>query len=323
MWQRSRGFLPWVLLVVGLAVGVIATSISPWQLRLMEKQEPQTAVLSGFLREQYIAWVSDSYAANGDLDQARERLAALAAEEESSAVAELAGRYVEDGEEVETTRRLISLAEALGAEDEAMMEYMVATAPSPTPTMTAIPTSTPTESPTATATSTPVPTATSTPRPPTPPTATPTRAPMYPTPVPREWDRRLDWFGDVVRMDEAQISSGEWYWRLIRTLWEEECGGRHHIYVEVLDENRNRSFGQTVVIEYGGGPHYEPYPYPDKLGEEYAFNYPMTALLGAYNVYIDGLPSDRIYGLGLGTRMDPYRKHHTCFLLTFQRTHQP
>jgi len=105
--------------------------------------------------------------------------------------------------------------------------------------------------------------------------------------------------------------------------WEEECGGRHHIYVEVLDENGNRSFGQTVVVEYGSVAHPEPYPDLEKLGEEYALNYPMNELLGAYNVYVDGLPSDKIFGMGLGKRFDPYRKHHTCFFLTFQGTYQP
>jgi hypothetical protein len=49
----------------------------------------------------------------------------------------------------------------------------------------------------------------------------------------------------------------------------------------------------------------------------------MNELLGAYNVYVGGDPSDRIFGLGLGTRADPYRTHHTCFDLTFQRTYQP
>jgi hypothetical protein len=63
---------------------------------------------------------------------------------------------------------------------------------------------------------------------------------------------------------------------------------------------------------------------PDKLGEEYAYNFVMGDLLGSYNVYIGGgEPSDKIYGVGLGTRQDPYGTHHTCFFLTFQRTYQP
>lgn len=63
---------------------------------------------------------------------------------------------------------------------------------------------------------------------------------------------------------------------------------------------------------------------PDKLGEEYAYNFVMQGLLGSYSVSIGGMdPSDKIYGVGLGTRQEPYRTHHTCFFLTFQRTYQP
>lgn len=297
--------------------------MSPWRLSRVENESPERAVLLDYLRDQYIVGVSDSYAANDDLAQAQERLAALGEEDAALMVTEMAARYMENGEEVEGTRRLIVLAQALGAEDASMEEYVVATAPSPTPTQTAIPTFAPMETPTPMVTPTAVPTATSTRLPPAPPEPTPTTAPAYPTAVPREWDRRLDYFWPTVRTEDAQVGSGQWYWRLIRTVWQEECGGRHHIYVEVLDEGGNRSFGQTVIIEYGSVPHPEPYPHPDKLGEEYAFNFPMNELLGAYNVYVGGDPSDRIFGLGLGTRADPYRTHHTCFDLTFQRTYQP
>jgi len=262
--------------------------------------------------------VSESFAANGDLQLARERLAALGEEEPESIVVEVTRSYVERTEDVEETRGLIDLAQALGADDAFMQEYMIATAPSPTPTNTRVPTSTPTESPTAT--NTPVPTATNTlvPAPP----AAPTSAPPPPV-APREWDRRLDYFWPTVGIEEAQVGSGQWYWRLIRTKWLEESGN-HHIYVEVLDENGNRSFGQTIVIEYGGSPHQETYPMPDKLGEEYAYNFVMNDLLGSYTVYIGGTdPSDKIYGMGLGIRQDRYGKHHTCFFLTFQRTYQP
>ena len=285
-----------------------------------QEETSEPAVLMEYLREQYVVGVSISYAANGDLDQARERLASLGEGEPGEIVAEVAESYVQRTEDVETTRQLIGLAQALGADDPSMREYMIATAPSPTPTSTRVPTSTPTESPTATATNTPLPTTTSTtvPAPPASPTSIPA-----PVSSPREWDRRLDYFWPTVRLEEAQVSSGQWYWRLIRTKWQ-EFSGNHHIYGEVLDENGNRSFGETIVIEYGGSPHFETYPSPDKLGEEYAFNFVMGDLLGSYHVSIGGdIPSDKIYGLGLGTRQEPYRTHHTCFFLTFQRTYQP
>lgn len=323
MSQRGRGWLLWVLPVVGLAVGVILALISPWRLCLVGKERPETAVLLEYLREQYMVAVSDLYASNGDLEQAQERLAPLGEEDLASAVVEVTKRRMERGEDVETTRALIALAQALGSEDEAMSEYLVATAPTSTPTETAIPTPTATESPSPTATPTSTPTRADTPSPAPPSAPTPTTGPAPPGPVAREWDRRLDWFYPTVRMEETPINSGQWYWRLTRTRWEEECGGRHHIYVEVLDENGNRSFGESVVVEYGSVPHLFPYPDLEKLGEDYAFNYPMNELLGAYNVYVEGLPSDKMLGMGLGMRVDPYRKHHTCFFLTFRRTYQP
>jgi len=309
-----------MLIALGFALTLMPALMLSSCVSPVQETSTESAPLMEYLREQYVVGVSDSYAANGDVEQARERLAALGEEEPESAVAEVAYTYVQRAEDVEQTRRLIDLAQALGADEAFMNEYKIATAPSPTPTDTRVPTSTPTESPAPTATDTPLSTATST-RVAAPP-ATPTSPSPPPAPT-REWDRRLDYFWPTVGIEEARVSSGQWYWRLIRTKWQEESGN-HHIYVEVLDENGNRSFGQTIVIEYGSVPHYEAYPSPEKLGEEYAYNFVMNDLLGSYTVYIGGEESsDRIYGLGLGTRQEPYRTHHTCFFLTFRRTYQP
>jgi hypothetical protein len=318
--QRRRVSLRQALIALGLAAILAAGLMVACSPVATQEEASLSPVLMEYLREQYILGVSDSYRANGDLAQARERLAALGEDDPVASVSGAALAYMERGEDAALTRGLIELAQALGAEDQSMLEYMVATAPSPTPTYTRVPSPTPTESPTPLATDTRVPTATST-RAPEP---VPTTTTSPPPPVAaREWDLRLDYFWPTVRLEEAQVRSGQWYWRLVSTKWQEESGN-HHIYVEVLDQNGNRSLGQTIVIEYGGSPHYGTYPSPDKLGEEYAYNFVMEALLGAYNVYIGGEePSDKIYGLGLGTRQDPYRTHHTCFFLTFQRTYQP
>jgi hypothetical protein len=318
--EGRRRILTWIAIALGSVVIAMVGLTSGCGPAPAVQETPADAVLMEYLREQYIVGASETYASTGDLDQARERAAALDQGDAAEVVAEIAMRYVDRGEDVETTRHLIDLAQALGAENPAWEEYLVATAPSPTPTETAVPTATPAPSATPTETHTPVPTATNTLAPAPPPTATSAAAPPA---AARVWDRRLDYFWPTVRLEEAQVSSGQWYWRLIRTEWLEQSGN-HHIYVEVLDENGGRSLGQTIVFEYGGSPHYETYPMPDKLGEEYAYNFVMGDLLGSYNVYIGGdEPSDEIYGLGLGTRQDPYRTHHTCFFLTFQRTYQP
>jgi hypothetical protein len=309
-----------ILLFLGFALTLMPAAMLSSCASPVPENGTESAPLMEYLREQYVVGVSDSYAANGDLEQARERLSALGEGGPEDVAVEVARAYVERAEDVEATRRLIDLAQALGADEAFLEEYKIATAPSPTPTDTRVPASTPTEILAPTPTDTALPPAAST-RAPAPP-ATPTSPPPPPAP-PREWDRRLDYFWPTLRLEEAQVGSGQWYWRLIRTKWVEESGN-HHIYVEVLDEHGNRSMGQTIVFEYGGAPHYETYPLPDKLGEEYAYNFVMNDLLGSYTVYIGGQESsDKIFGLGLGTRQEPYRTHHTCFFLTFQRTYLP
>jgi hypothetical protein len=320
--ENNRRWLPWALLGIGLASGLLVGLMSPWQLRLIERQSARMPALPEALREPYVLWVSDSYAADGDLGKARDRLAVLGGEDMAIVVGEIASGYVEKGEDVEATRRVIALAQGLGVDDETLAEYMIATAPTATATQTNTPTATPTASPTPTWTPSPVPTATSTPPPS--PTSTAT-AVAAPTPAPRDWDPRLNYFYPLVRLEQAQ-AAGQWYWRLIKTVWQDEweAGGRHHIYVEVLDEKGDRSFGQTVIVEYGGSTHPFPYPDTEKLAEEYAFNFIMHDVLGGYNVYMGGPePSDKVYGLGLGTVQNRDMNYHTCFLLTFQRTYQP
>ena len=53
--------------------------------------------------------------------------------------------------------------------------------------------------------------------------------------------------------------------------------------------------------------------------EEWGTNFPMYATLGSYDVQVNDLPSDHIYGLGLGTAEHPDVLLHTNFYVTFQR----
>jgi hypothetical protein len=201
------------------------------------------------------------------------------------------------------------------------------TAP-PTHTSTLVPTFTPIHTPTSlpTATSThsvtPMPAATATPtsRPrikrvsPTE-TAVPTATPC-PAPVIRTLDGRLPLLG--VRVEPASVSRGQPYWRLADAYWtdEAESGGKHSIYIEVLNVDGNRTLGQQVVVEWTDGSAIlvtKDMPLP-----EYGVNFPMYSALGSYAVRVLGYPSDRICGLGLGTIDAPNFTIHTCFYLTFQ-----
>jgi hypothetical protein len=214
----------------------------------------------------------------------------------------------------------------------AMPTYTPLPTLTPIPTNTATPTDTPTPTPTATDTPVPTPTPTETPIPtatPVPPTPTP--VPPTPTPVevvaaavvaeptapPINWDGRLDQLG--VGLQTAAVAPGQTYWRLVEARWEDEteAQGKHNIYVNALDEIGTRIIGHPVVVEWHEGKDVKPTE--TKPEPEYSFNFNMYAVIGSYNVYLEGMPSDRLVGAGMGDLDRPAWKIHTCFYLTFQR----
>ncbi len=194
--------------------------------------------------------------------------------------------------------------------------------PSPTPTRSPTPSPTATDTATVSAAPTAIPSATPTPsRPPArrsqpTPAPTPTFTPTS-TPVPLAWDYRLDALG--VRLERAVSGSGGATWRLIEARWanESEAQGEHLIFIEVLNQQGERAVGQPVRILWGSGQ--MVVSVEDKPAPEYGANFPMYATLGSYAVQVDGAPSDRIVGLGLGSAQQRGLKLHTCFYLTFQR----
>lgn len=198
----------------------------------------------------------------------------------------------------------------------------------PFPTNTPIPTATPTITPTPT--STPLPTATNTRIPPTPVPVIVQRvaepepevqAASVPAQPPRAWDGRLSQLG--VTVADAGVAPGQPYWRLIEAKWEneEESGGRTHIFIEVLDEGGNRIVGAPVTVFWSGGS--ASGVTEDKNPPEYAYNYPMYMAGNSYNAKVEGLPSDVIQGMGLGTPEQPLYTIHTSVKLIFQRTVAP
>ncbi len=199
-----------------------------------------------------------------------------------------------------------------------------------TPTNTATPTHTPTITPTPTHTYTPTPLPTETPVPTDTPTPTPKprvrrRSPTA-TPLPtatvglpplvRTLDGRLTLLG--VQIAPVSVPAGQPYWRLIDARWEdgEQSGGKHSIYVEVLDAAGNRALGERVVVEWASGS--ATLVVKDVPPPELSVNFPMYNTLGSYSVRVLGLPSDRISGMGMGTIEAPNFTVHTCFYLTFR-----
>jgi hypothetical protein len=151
------------------------------------------------------------------------------------------------------------------------------------------------------------------------PTATPTPAP---TPVPRtelpprSLDPRLPALG--VQVEPAFVGPGQRYWRLVEARWTdgEESAGKHSVFVEVQDLSGGRAVGQPVVFQWADGS--VTLPVEDRPAPDWGVDFGMYNTLGSYAVYVDGAPSDRIAGLGLGTIEAPNFTVHTCFYLTFR-----
>lgn len=137
----------------------------------------------------------------------------------------------------------------------------------------------------------------------------------------RAWDSRLDQLG--VTLQEANVASGQQYWRLVDAYWADEIqsGGKHHIYVEALDENGNRVIGQPIRVTWSEGS--LSGATEDKAPPDYAYNFQMYAAGYAYTVNVEGAPSDQISGAGLGSIEQRTYGIHTSYYLTFQRTTKP
>ena len=122
-----------------------------------------------------------------------------------------------------------------------------------------------------------------------------------------------------LHVEDAQVAPGQQYWRLIEARWEDEqqAGGKHHIYVDVLDENGNRIVGQPVTVFWGDGNYTAPLE--DKPAPDLGFNYQMYASGYAYNVKIEGLPSDIVRGAGMGDLANRFKGIHVAYYFIYQK----
>jgi hypothetical protein len=230
------------------------------------------------------------------------------------------------------------------AGDQLLAAVLPAPAASPHPQHTLRPTFTFTPQPTDTATPAPTPTFTQTPTPCPTPTAmttpeaersgTPTPTPQptrrsaglvpaatstpRPTLAPPVWDPRLTALG--VRLEPAAVPPGVGYWRLVEARWADgqESGGKHTIYVEVLNPRGSRVVGQPVIFEWSSGS--LTLPVENRPAPDWGVNFPMFATLGSYSARVGVESSDRVVGMGMGTIENPDFTVHTCFYLTFRWT---
>lgn len=133
------------------------------------------------------------------------------------------------------------------------------------------------------------------------------------------WDAHYDELG--INLIPATASEGQSYWRLVKAeFWDEKHNqSKHHIYINVLDERGVRIIGQKVIVEWPDAKLI--LVTEDKPAPEYSANFPLDinhyppwGTLGAFTVWVDGLPSDKVAGMGL-----PSRNILVVYLLTFQR----
>lgn len=169
---------------IGLALGLVLGLAYTWVINPVELTNAYPGLLRSDHRHDWVRLVALSYVADGDLDDARARLATLEEEVVDERVRALIENYAAAGRSPDTLRRLTTLAEALHVNiPTALVHGDVKGSPaptlSPTPTPTLLPTATPTPFPTATPTASPTltSTTTATPTPAQTPTASPTLTP--------------------------------------------------------------------------------------------------------------------------------------------------
>jgi hypothetical protein len=161
---RKGDWLWWVGgFFVGFVIGLTLSLAYGWILD--PRPAPVTpSDLQAEDRAFYTRLVALAFAHDGNLEQARKRLAALNEPEVANNVVALTEAFIEQEGDVRDIRALVGLSEALGQTTSVMAAFIVTPTPLPTATPTFAPTPTPrpTRTPTPTITNTPLPSATPT-----------------------------------------------------------------------------------------------------------------------------------------------------------------
>ena len=133
--------------LVGFSLGLALSLTYTWVIDPPPLTDTTPAALNPHDKEIYTVLIAVAYAADGDLDRTRKRLAGLEDPDIENTIVTLAERYVNEGHDVRDVRALARLADALGRTSTAMRPFIATPTPTPTllPTFTPrLPTSTPT-----------------------------------------------------------------------------------------------------------------------------------------------------------------------------------
>lgn len=131
------------------------------------------------------------------------------------------------------------------------------------------------------------------------PTINPGTSPIVPSLPPRNIDPRATARG--VKVKTPILLKGETYWRAVRVEWldEQQSQGRHHIYIDALDEQGKRVVGLPIGIAWPGNGHLTQTE--AKPGEPYSANYPMSPSRNEFGVRVAGeVTSEEVVGIGMG-----------------------
>jgi hypothetical protein len=123
-----------IALFVGVAIGLALGLTLTWVVWPVQYYDTDPVDLQPEHKEDYIVLVGSTYAVDGDLARAEARLAKLEEKDIGSMVAGLVESYLREGRDVEETRSLAKLADALGVSTSAMLVYIAT--PTPLPTFT-------------------------------------------------------------------------------------------------------------------------------------------------------------------------------------------
>lgn len=128
--SSSDPMKPVLWLFIGLAVGIGVGVALGWGVWPVTYTNTEPAVLRADYRDEYIRLVALSYAAEGDLEQARARLARLDAATPTAPLVELTERLIAQQPETRTViTPLARLARDLVVDTPAMRPYLQGTTP--------------------------------------------------------------------------------------------------------------------------------------------------------------------------------------------------
>lgn len=127
------------------------------------------------------------------------------------------------------------------------------------------------------------------------------------------WDPRLDKRG--IKLTQYQPKKGETYFRIVRgEYWEE----KEHTFAETLDKDGKRLPGVTMRWWWADGDEHKRTE--AKPGDRWMVDFPMYTHGHSYGLEALGYPSDKVFGMGLGSWEKPDWNIHVSYKFVYQLT---